>query len=260
MAHSTEILAQDLESEQRVWLQVVLCGSFHRAPEQLEDAYEQFVSAGVQVLSPSDLNFVGERAGFLFAAHERDEMPSKIEQRHLGAMRRADFVWLHAPGGYVGTSAALELGYANALGLTVYCAELPREEAFHSMVRLARDPREAIIHSTPEQLGADAPTRALSALQEYYRRTAERRGWDQESAAETVDLLGGELQELQQALAATANMSQAAADEDPVAELADVALYVVHLANVLGVDLGAAISAKEQVNAKRFPIREQQPA
>ena len=55
-------------------------------------------------------------------------------------------------------------------------------------------------------------------------------------------------------------MSQAADDEDPVAELADVALYVVHLANVLGIDLGAAVSAKEQANAKRFPIREQQPA
>ena len=108
MAHSTESLAQDCDPNQRAWLQVVLCGSFHRAPEQLEDAYEQFMSAGVQVLSPSDLNFVGERAGFLFAGHEQNETPSIIEQRHLGAMRRADFVWLHAPGGYVGTSAALD--------------------------------------------------------------------------------------------------------------------------------------------------------
>jgi NTP pyrophosphatase (non-canonical NTP hydrolase) len=35
-------------------------------------------------------------------------------------------------------------------------------------------------------------------------------------------------------------------------ELADIFIYVVHMANVLGVDLAEAVHKKEQLNIQRF--------
>jgi NTP pyrophosphatase (non-canonical NTP hydrolase) len=236
-------------------LQVVICGSFHREPESLAETRDRFLAAGAVVLSPIDLDFVAESSGFLFAAHECHEEPATIEERHLAAMRDADLVWLHAPGGYVGASATLELGYAHALGLTVYSAELPNEVAFREMVRVAESPEQTLQLSHPERLGADAPSRGLSALQRYYRRAAQRRGWESESASETVELLRGEIAELETALQVSGGTKKAYGDEDPEAELADVALYLVHLANALEIDLAAAVRAKEEVNARRFGVR-----
>jgi NTP pyrophosphatase (non-canonical NTP hydrolase) len=40
--------------------------------------------------------------------------------------------------------------------------------------------------------------------------------------------------------------------DNPAGELADVQLYVVHLANVLGIDLASAVTAKELENLRRF--------
>jgi dCTP diphosphatase len=70
-------------------------------------------------------------------------------------------------------------------------------------------------------------------------------------------LLIGEVEELADALEKTQGMTRAVPDEDPELELADVALYLVHLSNTLGVDLGAAISAKERINAQRFRVTPQ---
>lgn len=233
----------------------MICGSFHREPELLAETRQRFLAAGAVVLSPIDLDFVAERSGFLFAAHECHEEPPKIEERHLAAMRDADFIWLHAPNGYIGASATLELGYAHALGLTVYSTEPPDEVAFREMVRQAESPEQTLQLSDPEQLGADAPSCGLTTLQRYYRRTAWRRGWEGESASETVELLRGEVAELEAALQATGGSREAHGEEDPVEELADVALYLVHLANALEVDLAAAVRAKEEVNARRFGMR-----
>jgi len=35
-------------------------------------------------------------------------------------------------------------------------------------------------------------------------------------------------------------------------ELADVFLYVIHMANILGLDLGSAVREKEEVNLTKF--------
>lgn len=69
----------------------------------------------------------------------------------------------------------------------------------------------------------------------------------------------GELAELVQWLPADEVRARAA--EEPLRtrlgeELADVQLYLVLLADVLGIDLGAAAQAKLAANRTRFPKRE----
>ena len=233
-------------------MKVAICGSFRRDQDGLRGAYDELLDSGAAVLSPVDPDFVLEEDGFAFAAHEIGERPADVEARHLLAMQAADFVWLHAPNGYVGPSAAMELGFAHAVGLPVYAEAAPGDPVLAEFVRVVERPASAVAARTPGQSAEDAPTRALWALQQYYRRAALERGWEQETAQETLLLLTEEVGELTRAVRKTRNGLVHGTQEDPALELADVALYVVHLANVLEVDLAEAVSVKERINAERF--------
>lgn len=175
---------------------------------------------------------------------DRGHTSAAIEQGHLRAMQTADFVWLHCPGGYVGTSAAMELGFAQALGLRVFASEPPKDVVMRDIVEICKSPELAVQFSRQR---ADAPSRALLALQAYYARAARERGWDGESAATAIALLHEEMAELDAALAGSPG-----GEENPALELADVLLYVVHLANILGFDLDQAVRDKERINSERF--------
>ncbi len=161
----------------------------------------------------------------------------------MRSMEKADFVWLHCPEGYVGTSATMELGFAQALGLRVYSAELPTEAVLADIVIQSPSPGSAAASFRGQS--RDAPSHTLLALQSYYAKAAEDRGWSEETATETFGLLRGEVSELE---AAMQDADHAAAG----LELADVQLYVVHLANILGVNLSEAVRDKERINQERF--------
>ena len=224
---------------------VALCGSFRRDPSGLRADYEALVAAGCHVLSPSDLEWAAEQDGFVFAAGEIGSDPAEIEQRHLGAMRAAHFVWLHAPDGYVGSSAAMELGFAHALGLSIFTQTLPKDIVFAEFVTVV-DSTEAVLAAL-RSIPIPAPTLGLDTLQRYYRRAAVARGWADEDAENCLSLLNDEFEELTEAVREEGEGSRAAA-----LEMADIQLYLTHLANIAGVDLGQAVSEKEHINTARF--------
>src|SRR5207244_10765345 len=99
--------------------------------------------ARCRVLSPVDLDFVRENDGFVVAAHEQGDRPSEIEARHVEAIRAADFVWLHAPDGYLGPSGAFELGIAAAAGVPVFSRNVPRDVGLRDFARVVGSPAEA---------------------------------------------------------------------------------------------------------------------
>ncbi len=111
-------------------------------------------------------------------------------------------------------------------------------------------------HDTPCEPLIDA--RGLIAA---LRRFAAEREWDPFHAPKNLvmALTGevGELSEVFQWMSAAASYEAA---RDPATatavrhELADVLLYVVRLADVLGVDLAAAAAEKLRVNAEKYPI------
>lgn len=93
------------------------------------------------------------------------------------------------------------------------------------------------------------------------RQFAEERDWHKfHSPKNLVMALSGEVGELTEifqwmseadSLSAATSPKTAQAVRD---ELADVALYLVRLADVLGVDLNAAVSSKLASNAAKYPI------
>ena len=121
----------------------VLCGSYKRDREGLFRAYDELVVTGCQVLSPRRMLF-DNNAAFVRDAAEQGISPQAIEDWHLSAIRQADFVMLHAPDGYVGLSAAMEIGFATAQDCPVFSRTAPQDIAVQGLVRVVPSVYDAL--------------------------------------------------------------------------------------------------------------------
>ena len=237
-----------------VGLEVVLSGTYRKQFEALKQAYEEFQDLGCVILSPSNVSIVREEHGFVYMRGEETQTPENIEERHLEAIQKANFIWLHAPDGYVGPTAALEIGFANAVGVPVYGREIPSDKILASFVRLAASPA-VVVQQAPHH--SEPPAPALKAFQQYYRRAAIQRGYTKEGPKECLLLMVEEVGELARALRKREKLVRHGSYEhsNEAQELADVFLYVVHMANVLGLDLASAVQQKEFINVEKFLAR-----
>jgi NTP pyrophosphatase (non-canonical NTP hydrolase) len=232
----------------------VLSGSFRKDLVGLRREFEELRDLGFRILSPTNTNAVNERDGFVFMEGEETAAPETIELRHLDAIRNSAFVWLHAPDGYVGPSAALEIGFARASGVPVYSRFLPTDKVLQQLVETVESPRDLASAVNRHPL---PPLPALQPFQKYYARVAVRRGYDKESPQDTLLLMLEEFGELARALRKRQKLrrdSKGRVGHDEQ-ELADIFIYVVHMANVLGIDLAEAVHKKEQINIQRFLTR-----
>lgn len=230
---------------------VVISGSYRKDFEALKRTYEEFQDLGCQILSPSSVTIVSEEDGFVYMKGEEREMPDKIEDRHLRAIQKANFVWLHSPNGYIGPTSALEIGFAHAAGVPVFGMESPKEGVFRAFVQVVASPGDVL--KTRLHLSAP-PAPALKAFQEYYRRAAVQRGYSREGPKECLLLMVEEVGELARALRKRDKLVRHGSyhDTNESQELADVFLYIVHMANVLDIDLADVVRDKETLNVKKF--------
>ena len=239
------------ETGLRTPCEVVLSGSYRKEFETLRRTYEEFLDLGCTILSPSSVSITREEDGFVYMQGEETDTPVTIEDRHLQAIQKANFVWLHSPDGYVGPTSALEVGFANAVGIPVYAQQAPTDPIMQSFVRLVDSPA-SLIESRPQHPEPPAP--ALKSFQEYYRRAALHRGYAKEGPRDCLLLMVEEIGELARALRKRDKLvrhgSYPASNEGH--ELADVFLYVVHMANVLGLDLASVVREKEFINLEKF--------
>ena len=231
--------------------ELVISGSYRKDFEALKRTYEEFRDLGCDVLSPSSVTSVSEEDGFVYMKGEETETPTAIEERHLNAIQKANFVWLHAPNGYVGPTSALEIGFAHAAGVPVFATEAPSEQVFRSFVQVVPSPIDVLTTHLGKPV---APAPALKAFQEYYRRAAIQRGYTKEGPKECLLLMVEEVGELARALRKREKLVRHGAygGQNESQELADVFLYVVHMANILDIDLANVVRDKEILNAEKF--------
>ncbi len=104
-----------------IW-RATLSGSFKRDLDGLQDAYNELVTCGVQVLSPHRLNFDGNE-DFVRDTAESGYSAYELERHHLLSIAQSEFLWVHAPQGRIGVSTAFEIGYALASNTPVFCRE-----------------------------------------------------------------------------------------------------------------------------------------
>jgi hypothetical protein len=94
------------------------------------------VERGVRVLSPADPRVVDQIGEFVFVASDKVRSIKMVEDRHLECIGASDFLWLVAPDGYVGQSASMELGYAIAHRIPIFCKELPTDGTLQKYVQV----------------------------------------------------------------------------------------------------------------------------
>jgi NTP pyrophosphatase (non-canonical NTP hydrolase) len=231
--------------------EVVISGTYRKDHEGLRRAYEELQGLGCKVLSPTSVDIVREVDGFVFMQGEEHSLPENLELRHLNAIQEAQFVWLHAPEGYVGVSAALEVGFARAIGIPVYSRTHVSDPILATFVVQVGSPRD-VMHTHHQSMHIPGP--AVQAFQKYYRRAAVQRGYANESARDTLLLMVEEVGELARAIRRKEKLKRhgRAIREDQALELADVFIYVVHLANVLGVNLSQVVKEKELINIEKL--------
>ncbi|MCU1336358.1 MAG: MazG domain protein [Bryobacterales bacterium] len=184
---------------------------------------------------------------------EEVESPEHIELKHLDAIQKAAFVWLHAPDGYVGLSAALEVGFAHAQGVPVFCRTPLTDVTLKSFVRETNS--VAAVVSSAKEHKLPVPTPNLSTFQRYYKRVASQRGYERETAQNCLLLMVEEVGELARAIRKREKLVRhgpARGNSGESQELADVFLYIVHMANILDLDLGSAVRDKELMNITKF--------
>ena len=115
-------------------LKVTLTGSYRKDPAGLDRDYRELVRNQCQVLSPRSLDFIDSTVLFVRTKVEEDESSHSIQCHHLQAIALSDFVWLHAPNGYVGLSGAMEIGYAVSRGVPIFSSEELLDENLNSFV------------------------------------------------------------------------------------------------------------------------------
>jgi NTP pyrophosphatase (non-canonical NTP hydrolase) len=246
---------KDLGTEDTASLQarsVVLCGTYRKDPEGLRRTFEQLRDLGFTILSPDNPFIEKEEQGFVYMQHENTRSPDQIENKHLDAIQRADFVWFFAPNGYVGPTGALEVGFARANGIPVYSDSLLTDTTIKKFVEVVDSPSTVNDYFKTRRVLPPAP--AISSFQHYYRRAALRRGYTHENAKDCLMLMVEEIGELARALRKRAKLVRHGKEirnqED--FELADVFIYVVHMANILKVDLSKIVQEKEIINIKKL--------
>jgi hypothetical protein len=119
-------------------------GSFRRAMVAVQAAVQELTDAGVDVLSPADPRVVDSFGDFVYVASDEVRRIRTVQGRHLAAIAGSDFVWLIAPDGYIGQSAAMEIGFAAAHEVSVFSTDVPEDLTLRQWVTVVRDAHEAV--------------------------------------------------------------------------------------------------------------------
>lgn len=110
----------------------------------VQDAVEEFSDRGALVLSPSDPRIVDQFGDFVFVASDAVRHIRSVQGRHLAAVGASDMLWLVAPEGYVGVSAAMEIGFAAAREIPVFSDQVPSDLTLRQWVTVVAGPAEAL--------------------------------------------------------------------------------------------------------------------
>lgn len=106
---------------------IVISGSFRKFYCGICETINTLESNGITVLSPKISQIINPKDEFVVFEHDISDDPRILEDNHLHAIDQADALFVYNPNGYVGLSAALEIGYAISLGIPIYFKEKPED-------------------------------------------------------------------------------------------------------------------------------------
>lgn len=106
---------------------VVLSGSFRKHLDDIVKIKKQLTARNIDVLSPRFDEPKNPGQEFVVFEGEEGLSPLELERHHLNMIESCDALIVCDPDGYVGASALIEIGYAQALGKRIIFTEQPKE-------------------------------------------------------------------------------------------------------------------------------------
>lgn len=109
---------------------VVVHGSFGQHFAQIVETIKLFKNNGINVIAPTSTEITAIKGSFLLLENEENLNPAAVELAYLHKLQQLGsngFSYFVIPGGYVGKSAAYELGIAQANGVTCYFSHKPKD-------------------------------------------------------------------------------------------------------------------------------------
>jgi NTP pyrophosphatase (non-canonical NTP hydrolase) len=233
---------------------VTVSGSFIQAWPEIVATIDQMQAAGASVLSPRRSSPRATIDGFVYLEGETGP-PKDLESGHLDAIKRSDLLYVVNPEGYTGRSVSLEIGFAIASGVPVYCSQqmVDPVQAAYCVTSTPNESLRSLASSEDDLRISDVES--LVEAQRYVSAMARVRGFDLESESETLILLMEEVGELARATRTRMNLSisesTSHATKSVRLELADCLIYLLHYANQAGIDMLTAFREKERENREK---------
>jgi nucleoside 2-deoxyribosyltransferase len=122
-------------------LSVSILGSYNKHLMQIGQAMRDCKKADIKVLIPKNATRVSSTNGFCILRGEKGD-PRELQDYNFGAIRSSDFALVVNPAGYIGPSTSLEVGYAFANHVPIYCTEEPEHYVFRLYVEWGKTPTE----------------------------------------------------------------------------------------------------------------------
>ena len=105
----------------------VISGSFRKYYQEIKGVIDQFENLGINVLSPKKSMIINPDDEFALLESDETDDIFNIENKHLSAIKKADFLYIVNPNGYIGLTVAFEMGWAYANNCSIYCMHKPND-------------------------------------------------------------------------------------------------------------------------------------
>lgn len=248
-----------MEKNTNYKFKIVISGSFKKYYDHIKVKITEFENLGIQVLSPKYSTIINPEDDFVILKTDNGRNPKDIEKQHLEAIYNADALYIYNHNGYIGPTAAMELGWALGFGKPIYLKEACEELVFKNLCNNVSSPQKILNNLVDrEKKGYKTVNRysSLEQLQKYIKKMVIKRGFDNETTIQILLLMVEEIGELAKAIRKNVGLKIDDNNKENYPEieyeLADVFIYLLDLANSCNVDLFSAFYKKEKKNVKRF--------
>ena len=124
-------------------MKCTISGSFRKFHAEILRAYDVFDNNGISVLAPRKSEAKNPGAELILLETDPSGATVKqIEDAHLAAIAASNFLYVVNPGGYIGPSVTLEMGYAHGLKKPIFSSDLPSDHALKAYITEVRSTQD----------------------------------------------------------------------------------------------------------------------
>ncbi len=110
-------------------LTVSICGSYHKHLKKMHKLIKECRKLGIEVLIPKYAVKKSSTNGFVYLKGEMGT-PKQLQEKNFDAIARSSFVLVVDTKGYIGPSTSMEIGFAIAKGIPIFCTDPPEDFVF----------------------------------------------------------------------------------------------------------------------------------